>query len=482
MLNIIPSPSKGDSQPTLTSNIDPRMIYFDATVMKQYRNLFNISLIHHVSGIMMDKVMSGGLHIRRPGFEPTKEMQSKYERAWSHFLSRVLESWWCFGFAAIVARPDDAIGSVPVVLSPELLRVGMHVDYMGQYQYAFYEECFANGVFGQQSLSFRCIPNVMVHSFTPPSPNAKINSCLSRIQPYLNQLLIATDADIRVITSNSAPSLWTQTRDDAKAAGPDLFGRGTGSLRALAVAPQLGSHSSAEGAANAAAVITQPDPIMPVRVMAASEMDTSGTARSSRMLARLPQLDEGMRVMKLPDGQEGFAFTAAPEPIFLPHFTEMFERAVADAFKVPVQLFSADKFMRSDRTGHSQQTHSSFVMFEQNARSLQTKLLHLLNDVSNALYGAKFREEALIMSASNPQYTEIANASAQVEWDFAPLVSPIVIKELYREGTLKWSAYAAFQSKYHNIAKELFNDDPALSLEELNGIQPASEISNENDT
>lgn len=461
------------------------MSYFDSALMKRYREIFNVNLIHHVAGIKMDKVMSGGLKMKRHGFNPTTDIQTKYERAWTHFLSRLLESMWCFGFAAVVSHPDDAIGSVPVVLSLELLRVGMYVDYTGRCQYVFYEETYTNGLFGHPSTAFRSIPGVMVHEYTPPSPHAKINSCISRIMPHFNQMLIATDADLRVITSNSAPSLWTQARDEAKAAGLDLFGRGTSSLRASAVAPQPASMGSAAALAATAAGgsgYIDPEPILPVRIVPASDMDTSAHPRSSRMFGRMPQLDEGARVMKLPDGQEGFAFAAAPEPIFLPHYTELFEKAVADAFKVPVQLFTADKFMRSDRTGHSQQTHMAFVMFEQNARTLQTKMLHVLNDVANAIYSVQFRQDALVLAVDNPEYMEIANSSEQVQWSFRPLVPPLVLQQLYREGTLLYPFYTNFMSTHYNMDPECFAKQPGLTLQELNCIQPAEDISNENDS
>ena len=40
----------------MESQFDPRMRYLDTALMRQYRDLFNIDLIHHVAGIMANKV------------------------------------------------------------------------------------------------------------------------------------------------------------------------------------------------------------------------------------------------------------------------------------------------------------------------------------------------------------------------------------------------------------------------------------------
>ena len=59
MLAIAPTPQRKrgrDGLPLLESQFDPRMRYHDTALMRQYRDLFNIDLIHHVAGIMINKV------------------------------------------------------------------------------------------------------------------------------------------------------------------------------------------------------------------------------------------------------------------------------------------------------------------------------------------------------------------------------------------------------------------------------------------
>jgi hypothetical protein len=421
---------------------------------------------------MVVQVMSGGIRINRAGFIPSIETQNVYEQAWSAFVRRLLESMWCFGFAASVSAPDDRLGTMPLVLDLELLRVGVSSDYMGRRTYVFYEENFAHGVNGHSALAYQPIPNVVVYEYTPPLPDGSLNSCITRILPYYNQMLIATEADLRVILSNSAPSLWTQRQSADRAGKPDLSNKNKGqdgSMRAAGVEPQNGRGGGGGGGGGVAP--HQPDPIMPVQVMASSRDDT----RPSRMLARMPQLDEGTRVIKLPDGQEGHAFASAPEPVFLPHYVEKFEQAVANAFKVPVALFSADKLMRRDRTSHAQRLDAEMVVFEQNARALQHRILDIINDASERIYGPQFREDALILALENPEYIAIANLKPQVSWVFETLVDPLVIEKLYYEGTLERTAYLAYTARHYGIDPVCFTSTPGLSLLELNGLDPPDE-------
>lgn len=58
MLAIAPTPQRkrGSGLPMMESQFDPRMRYLDTALMRQYRDLFNIDLIHHVAGIMANKV------------------------------------------------------------------------------------------------------------------------------------------------------------------------------------------------------------------------------------------------------------------------------------------------------------------------------------------------------------------------------------------------------------------------------------------
>jgi len=415
------------------------------------------------------QVMSGGIRISRAGFIPSVETQNVYEQAWSQFVRRLLESMWCFGFAACVNAPDDRLGTMPLVLDIELLRVGITSDYMGRRTYAFYEESFTHGVYGQSALAYQPIPDVVVYEYTAPLPDGSLNSCITRILPYYNQMLIATEADLRVILSNSAPSLWTQRQSADRAGKPDLSNKNKGSdgsVRAAGVEPRAGGYGGGVGGGGGVAP-RQPDPIMPVQVMASRE-----DIRPSRMLARMPQLDEGTRVIKLPDGQEGHAFASAPEPAFLPHFVEKFEQSVANAFKVPVALFSADKLMRRDRTSHAQRLDAEMVVFEQNARTLQHRMLDIINDVSERIYGPQFREDALILALENPDYIAIANLKPQVSWVFETLVDPLVIEKLYYEGTLLRDAYLAYTARHYGIDPACFTPTPGLSLLELNGIDP----------
>lgn len=418
--------------------------------------------------------MSGGIRINRAGFIPSAETQNVYEQAWSEFVRRLLNSMWCFGFAASVSAPDDRLGTMPLVLDVELLRVGMTSDYMGRRSYVFYEENFTHGVYGQPAMAYQPIPNVIVYEYTPPLSDGSLNSCITRILPYYNQMLIATESDLRVILSNSAPSLWTQRQSAERAGRTDLSNKNKGqdgSVRAAGVEPQIdGTGGGGIGAGGVGP--RQPDPIMPVRVMSSRE-----DIRPSRMLARMPQLDEGMRVIKLPDGQEGHAFASAPEPVFLPHYVEKFEQAVANAFKVPVALFSADKLMRRDRTSHAQRLDAEMVVFEQNARALQHRMLDIINDVSERIYGPQFKEDALILALENPEYIAIANLKPQVSWVFETLVDPLVIEKLYYEGTLSRPAYLAYTSRHYGIDPACFMETPGLSLLELNGLNPPEEDS-----
>lgn len=375
---------------------------------------------------------------------------------------------WCFGFAASVAVDDPDLGSTPAVLSLELLRVGVYVDYVGRYSYVFYEENFMHGIHGTTSAGFRPIPNVIVHTFTPPSHDGTIYSCMSRITPYFNQMLIATEADLRVIVSNSAPCLWTQSQLPRFGSGTDMTSQGGTSTRAAAVTSQDGGGvSDPPGAGAGGGMASQP--VVPVNVLTASDAGV----RQHTTLARMPQLHEGMRVMKLPDGQDGHAFAAAPEPTYLPHYVEKFEQAVSSAFKVPVTLFSADKLMRRDRTGHSQRLEAEIVLFEQNVRVLQQKMLSVVNDMSEQMYGARFREDALLMAIDNPAYAEIATMSRQTQWEFETLVNPATVRELWLEGSFRRSEYIAYMARHYGIDTSCFESQPQMTLLDLNGVKPS---------
>lgn len=360
--------------------------------------------------------------------------------------------------------PDENIGTVPLVLDVELLRVGITSDYMGRRVYTFFEENF---LYGQSSTAYRPIPDVTVYEYTPPLPDGSLNSCISRILPYYNQMLIATEADLRVVLSNSAPSLWTQRQSADRAGKPNLTSLHTPpssndeGARAAGVAPQTSSGGIAP---------RQPDPIMPVRIVA--HRDLNADSLPSRMLARMPQLDEGTRVMKLPDGQEGHAFAALPEPAYLPHIVEKFEQSIASAFNVPVTLFSADKLIRRDRTSHAQRLEAAVMAFEQNVRALQLRILDIVNDASEKMYGPRFREDAFIMAIEDPTYAEIATRTQQVSWFIDVLVEPVVIEKLFYEGTLKRQAYLAFLTRHYGIDPASFEPTPGLTLLELNGIDP----------
>lgn len=412
--------------------------------------------------------MSSGVRMRRAGFVPTSELQSKYERIFSQFVCRVLESMWCFGIAAVIEVPDADIGSAPMVLSLELMRVGVYVDYTGRRTYAFYEENFTHGIYGQSSMGLRAIPDVTVHSFSPPSHEGVIHSSISRIMPYFNQMLIATESDLRVIVSNSAPSLWTQSQLAKFGSGTDMTSQNKTSARAAAVSAQDGGGVRASEIYQAPVQTGRVEPVLPVAVLASRDVDT----QSSRMMARMPQLDEGMRVMKLPDGQDGHAFAAAPEPVFLPHYVEKFEQSVADAFKVPVTLFCADKLMRRDRTSHSQRIAADMVLLEQNVRVLQQQMLGILNDTTEKMYGARFREDALLVAVENPAYSEIAVTSPQMQWEFETLVDPATVRQLWLEGSFKRDEYVAYIARHYGLDPSCFESQPQMTLLDLNGVKP----------
>lgn len=52
------SGKRGDLEklPLLETQFDPRMRYLNSALMKRYRELYNVGLVHHVAGIMLNKV------------------------------------------------------------------------------------------------------------------------------------------------------------------------------------------------------------------------------------------------------------------------------------------------------------------------------------------------------------------------------------------------------------------------------------------
>lgn len=413
------------------------------------------------------------MRVRRTGFVPEKGTKEKYERVWSHFVQRVLESIWCFGFAASIELPDPDLGSIPSVLSLELLRVGVYVDYAGRYSFVFYEENFIYGIYGHASMAYSPIPNVMVHTHTPPSYDGTIHSSIARIVPHLNQMLIATESDLRAIISNSSPAMWTQQRIAENRGPPNLTSRHNQSSRSNRVEPStvfnddvvLSTDVVATGAATTSAS-TAPPP---------GSSATMGASSASFTVTNMPQFHDGLRMLKLSDGQEGHAFASVKEPAYLAHYVEKYEQAVADAFKVPITLFCADKLMRRDRTSHAQRSEAETIVFEQNVRVLQQKMLGIVNDVSEQMYGARFRADALLMAQTNPAYAEIAKSTSQVQWEFETRVDPATVRQFWLEGSFKRDDYVAYMSHHYGINPDCFEPKPQLDLLELNGIEPPDE-------
>jgi hypothetical protein len=45
-----------DPLPLIETQVDPRMRFLDSSLMRRYRELYNVDLVHHVAGIMLNKV------------------------------------------------------------------------------------------------------------------------------------------------------------------------------------------------------------------------------------------------------------------------------------------------------------------------------------------------------------------------------------------------------------------------------------------
>lgn len=454
------------------------MRYLDVNLMQRYRAMFNTDVIHSVAEIMIDRVLKNGIRLHRVGMKPTSGLHTVFELAWSRFVRRVMESWWCFGFAAVTCEAsDDDMGVVPVVLNPELLRIGYHEDFRGRRTWVFYELDVLSGLYDTAGkILYEPIPNVQVFEFTPPSVDGTINSCISRIMPCFNQLIIATEADLRAVTSNSSPSMWVQMRVNDKSVGADLAGRGPASVRASAVLPQSTSIGSASliGTPVAEEANGNRDAIVQLRVLG-TPCSGAGASLETQTPSRMQQFHQAVRVMRLPNGLEGCAFEAAPEPKYLTHYVEKFEQAVSNAFKVPISAFSTDKLMRGDRSSHRLHSESDASALEQNALIMQTALLHVMNELVECMHGNQFRDEALLLSVSDPSFLAVATTKPQVVWEFPMTLAVETLRELWLEGSLKRNPYIAFVSDKTKLDVNLFEPKPALSIRELQGIQPTAD-------
>lgn len=45
-----------DTLPLDETQVDPRLRFLDSSLMRRYRELYNVDLVHHVAGIMLNKV------------------------------------------------------------------------------------------------------------------------------------------------------------------------------------------------------------------------------------------------------------------------------------------------------------------------------------------------------------------------------------------------------------------------------------------
>ena len=466
--------------------MDLNMRYLNVELMQRYRTMFNTDVIHRVADILTDKVLGNGLRMHRIGMNPSDDLRTAYEMAWSRFVQRVMESWWCFGFAAVTSEQNDAIGSVPIVLNPELMRIGFHEDYRGRRTWVFYELDVLSGLYGTGGrVLYEPIPNVQVFEFSSPSVDGTINSCISRIMPIFNQMIIATEAALRAATSNSAPAMWVQMRVQDKPVGADLAGRGTASVRASAVLPQSTTTTSSSsigsvtntGSYGVDETSVNRDATVQLRVLGSFSAVSSGPGSDASIPNRMQQFNQAVRVMRLPNGLEGTAFSAAPEPKYLPHYVEKFEQSVANAFKVPITAFSADKFLRGDRSSHRQYSEADTAALEQSARMMQIALLQVMNELAECMYGDEFREDALLLSVSDPSFTTLATAKPQVRWEFPVPVGVDTMRKLWLEGSLKREPYIACASETHRLDMNMFEATPAMSIQELQGIDTTADDS-----
>ena len=445
--------------------------------------------IRAATHIHNSSVFSGGVLFEKEskdGSKMTKTAQKWYDSTWTQWGTKIIRQQSALGWCAASFAQHNLYVGIPVALELSAVTILYKLDTFGISHFVFLENTgnkagssmflemkkhnmLSSHITGQASHLYRYIPNVIVYIDQAPDIVGNLNSKIAILSDdidmdeYLSQAVkTATN-----LTSNPPLILESiQAKYNADAVVQTI--QPMSMLHGDGYTPHL---PGALNSTNMADGMTREMEQKRYEYSKALAMMGSGGISEASSLARQhiqALAQQGQKEYYIGDGKSYVKQNMAESPAeLLLNFRQARLERIFMVFGIPSAMMSE----KSSLGGKATMNENAMIVFTNTQKQIKQQLLNYMNDMYTRIY---FMHHALHTVIGTPlgQLNEELHQGTGVNIIMSGLPSDDVIIQLYMMGCLKFEAFTKFMAAKHSIPIDDFNDNPLLSLEDLNGIKP----------
>jgi hypothetical protein len=445
----------GDSESIGLGNILSSTDYVRLNVSQMNelsRRYHNDPIIRIVAEAVRSRVFSGKVRIEKAGAREEKKVEKKdtdpleeqYSQIWSSWGMQILEQQEMWGFAAATFVSDPIHGFVPRVLNLlDGIEIRYRVNKFNERLFAFYQRPMPSSGLGPTSLP---LPNVYVFPDTPPGNRGEIRSKVASLGPVQEHLEMMTRFSLAAESRRCNPTVMTEHveynyKTEWNPADPSSYPRVTSEQeRCMSFVDRLAKHANTFGVSSPGVLLNKADHMLAL-------LTASGGSPTHH-------LDPGRR----------YVSPQMPEPpADIERLRLSYQQIVMMLWQMPPPVMQAES--THGKIGHNEDSRR---MFDESIKTIKDRIAGYMADMYHIMWDKPNMEKEIL---STPLHTPLtADSILRSTWITVSIPgrpAEPVYSGLYREGSLKWSAYRLYQSGMHSIPLESFEEEPKLSLIDL---------------
>lgn len=423
------------------------------------------SLLRVATSIAINGLLSGGILFERAQGVFPKEFESQaLQQAWSDWLRDLILSLWKYGFALCLKEYDPQLLGVPRVLNLDQLKIRFHEDPYGHRFYAAYARVdqdhdamlFAGGALSTVSPYTQEIPvrGVFVCEWDKPARSGQLRSLIKSCLPDIGVYNCNVDYYLAAARRLSNPPIVTQfvapdysMEQETYMVQFEPIGRVQNGPVTLAKPKPKDDKANEEIKQKACNMDVSPDP---------------GITTSSILRSHYAPLANRVRTIDLPPNRQVARQDLPSIGVDIHNHRVELEERISAVFGVPRSMFAESQ---RSRTGSVENE----MMFMQSQRDLKQRVLPFCYKMYNMIYG----ELHLLRSIADTTSLGTTPAFERNEVSITlPGVPPIEsMMMLWQSGVLKYDATRQILKSAYGLPISFFNEMPALTLQEINGIK-----------